>query len=156
MQDTFTLKEIMQVLITAFLPYLELRAAIPLALYFGARPVEAFIVGALGNLVPIIPIMLVMPLLVRWADRLPLFHRLFFWIERRTEKQQRTVNKYGFIGLTMFVAIPLPMTGVWTGAIVAYLLGIRKRYAFFALMLGVVCAGVLVTLMTSGFIQLWK
>jgi len=156
MQDPFTLEEIVKVLITTFLPYLELRAAIPLALYFGASPVEAFIVGVLGNLVPVIPIMLFLPLLARWAERLPLFHRLFVWIEQRTEKQQRTVNKYGFIGLTMFVAIPLPMTGVWTGALVSYLLGIRKRYAFFALMLGVVCAGILVTLMASGFIQLWK
>src|SRR5690554_3193681 len=136
MQDPFTLEEIVKVLITAFLPYLELRAAIPLALYFGARPVEAFIVGALGNLVPIIPIMLVMPLLVRWADRLPLFHRLFFWIERRTEKQQRTVNKYGFIGFANVFGYPFAMDGGWNGAICGYLLGVSKALGFFCFDVG--------------------
>jgi uncharacterized membrane protein len=100
--------------------------------------------------------MLVLPVIASKASYIPIFHKLFTWIDRRTEKQQQTVNKYGFIGLTIFVAVPLPMTGVWTGAAVAYLLGIRKRYAFFALLLGVMLAGALVTLVAGGFIRIWR
>lgn len=100
--------------------------------------------------------MMVLPLIAKWAQYLPFFEKLFAWINRRTEKQQKEVNKYGFIGLTLFVAVPLPITGVWTGATVAYFLGIRKRYAFFALLLGVILAGALVTLAAGGFIRLWR
>lgn len=156
MQEGFTLAEAVKVVITAAVPYLELRGAIPLALLYGAAPGEAFILGVAGNLIPIIPIMLILPVLARWADRYELFHRFFRWIHQRTKKQQNMVNRYGFLGLTLFVAIPLPMTGVWTGAAVAYLLGIRKRHAFFALMLGTLLAGMIVTIMATGAIVLWK
>jgi uncharacterized membrane protein len=156
MQGTLKLDELLTVLLASMLPVSELRGAIPLALGFGAHPLEAYVICVLGNLAPIIPVMLVLPVIASKASYIPIFHKLFTWIDRRTEKQQQTVNKYGFIGLTIFVAVPLPMTGVWTGAAVAYLLGIRKRYAFFALLLGVMLAGALVTLVAGGFIRIWR
>lgn len=156
MQVTLNFDQLLAVLLASMLPVSELRGAIPLALSFGAHPLEAYIICVFGNLLPIIPIMMVLPLIAKWAQYIPFFHKLFALINRRTEKQQKAVNKYGFIGLTIFVAVPLPMTGVWTGAAVAYLLGIRKRYAFFALMLGVMLAGALVTLAAGGVIHLWR
>jgi uncharacterized membrane protein len=78
------------------------------------------------------------------------------WIQRRTAKQQEKINRYGFLGLTIFVAIPLPMTGVWTGAAIAYLLGIKKRMAVPALALGTVIAGILVTLAAVGILTIWQ
>ncbi|HEY8344967.1 MAG TPA: small multi-drug export protein [Bacillota bacterium] len=156
MQVTLSFDQFLTVLLASALPVSELRGAIPLALCFGAHPLEAYAICVFGNLLPVIPIMMVLPLIAKWAQYLPFFQKLFAWINRRTEKQQKEVNKYGFIGLTLFVAVPLPMTGVWTGATVAYFLGIRKRYAFFALMLGVILAGALVTLAAGGFIHLWR
>src|SRR5690554_6719743 len=145
MAEGLTLNEIFLVLFTSILPYLELRGAIPMALYLGARPWEAFFLGVVGNLLPIVPIMLVLSFLARWSHRYNLFYHLLQWIQRRTAKQQEKINRYGFLGLTIFVAIPLPM-GVWTGAAIAYLLGIKKRMAVPALALGTVIAGILVTL----------
>ena len=129
MAEGLTLNEIILILFTSALPYLELRGAIPMALYLGAQPWEAFFLGVAGNLLPIVPIMLVLSFLSRWSHKYNLFYHLLQWIQRRTAKQQEKINRYGFFGLTIFVAIPLPMTGVWTGAAIAHLLGIRTGRA---------------------------
>lgn len=143
-----TLWQLLNIMLMAILPYIELRGAIPLAILgYAINPFLAFVLGVGGNLIPIIPIMLGLPVLARWAERCAIIRRFFCWLRRRTIKHEQKVNKYGFFGLMLFVAIPLPMTGVWTGAAVAYLLGIRKRSAFAALTLGAVIAGIIVTLM---------
>ncbi|MGE5558377.1 MAG: COG2426 family protein [Bacillota bacterium] len=149
MTEALTFKEILTVVFTAILPYAELRGAIPLAiLAYKANPWEAFFWAVLGNALPIIPVMLFIPMLGRWADRNAFIHRVMGWLHRKTEKNRDKINKYGLLGLAIFVAIPLPLTGVWTGAAIAYLLGIRKRFAFFALLLGAVGAGIIVTVAT--------
>ncbi len=150
MEDFLTAKEILLVLFTAALPYLELRGAIPLAFLYGARPWQAFIIGVAGNLLPIIPVMVVLSFLGRWSNKYNIFYHLMNWIQRKTRKQQDKVHKYGFWGLMIFVAIPLPMSGVWTGAAVAHLLGFKKRQTLLALTFGAIIAGVIVTLMAAG------
>lgn len=79
------------------------------------------------------------------ADRpvLPLAHR-------QVGRKKHSINKYGPIGLALFVAIPLPLTGAWSGAVLAFLLGIRKRHAFFAILAGVILAGLIVTAIAGG------
>ena len=156
MAEGLTLNEIIIILFTSALLYLELRGGIPLALGLGAQPWEAFILGVAGNLLPIVPVMLVLSFLTRWSHRYNLFYRLLQWVQRRTAKQQEKINRYGFLGLTVFVAIPLPMTGVWTGAAIAHLLGIKKRRAMPALALGAVIAGVIVTLAALGIFAIWQ
>ncbi|NLY88312.1 MAG: small multi-drug export protein [Firmicutes bacterium] len=155
MTEGLTLNEIILVLFTSVLPYLELRGAIPMALCLGAQPWEAFLLGVVGNLLPIIPIMLVLSFLARWSHRYNFFFHLLHWIQRKTVKQQEKINRYGFLGLVIFVAIPLPMSGVWTGAAVAYLLGIKKSKAVPALALGTIIAGLLVTLAAIGVLAIW-
>ncbi|GAH77092.1 unnamed protein product [marine sediment metagenome] len=67
------------------------------------------------------------------------------WVFSHTRRQGKTIEKYEKIGLTLFVAIPLPITGAWTGSIAAFLLGLRLRYAFLSIVIGVVIAGAIVT-----------
>ncbi|HBG16431.1 MAG TPA: ligand-binding protein SH3 [Firmicutes bacterium] len=142
------MQQMLKIILMAIVPYIELRGAIPLAILgYGASPLTAFVLGVCGNLLPIIPIMLLLPVLANWAERILVIRRFFCWIRRRTKKHRVKINNYGFFGLVFFVAIPLPMTGVWTGSAIAYLLGVRKRSAFAALTLGVLIAGVIVTLM---------
>ena len=155
MAEGLTLNEIILILFTSALPYLELRGAIPMALYLGAQPWEAFFLGVAGNLLPIVPIMLVLSFLSRWSHKYNLFYHLLQWILRSTAMQLEKIIRYGFFGLTIFVAIPLPMTGVWTGAAIAHLLGIRKRRAVPALALGTVIAGIIVTLAALGIFAIW-
>jgi uncharacterized membrane protein len=145
-----TANNILTVAFTAILPYLELRGAIPLAYHLRFPAPLAYVVAVVGNMIPVVPIMLLIGPLSRWLDHIPLFHKFFHWLFTRCRRHQHAVNKYGYWGLTLFVAIPLPMTGAWSGAAIAFLLGMRKRYAFFSIFLGVAIAGVILILATYG------
>ena len=127
---------------TAMVPVLELRGAIPVGVAAGLSPAVACVVSVLGNMVPVPFIML-------------LIRRIFDWLERRAHLKGRVVRKYRLPGLVILVAIPLPGTGAWTGALVAALLDIRMRHAVPAIFLGVVIAGAIVTVLTYGVVQLF-
>ena len=124
------------VLLVAALPVVELRGAIPLGVALGLSPWESFLWALLGNLL-VVPLDLgLLPWAVGLATRMPLFARAWRALEVR--------------GLFLSVAVPLPGTGAWSGAVLAVVLGVRRRYAFPALALGVVAAGLLVLLLTGG------
>lgn len=138
----------------AAVPVVELRGAIPAGVALGLEPQLACGAAILGNLLPV-PFII---LLVRQAFDLlrkhPFFATKIDALERRAHLKGRLVRKYRLLGLTLFVAIPLPGTGAWTGALVAAFLNIRLRNALPAITLGVLIAGGLVTLMTMGVIHL--
>ncbi len=137
------------VVISAMLPIFELRGAIPVAvLYYGMPWWEAFLLSVLGNMIPIIPIILLIgPLSDFLMRRSKLCRRFFTWVfERSRRRGGDLVEKYEALGLAIFVAIPLPMTGAWTGAFLAFLMRIRARRAFPSILGGVLGAGVIVTL----------
>ena len=134
-------------------PVLELRGAIPLGVAAGLPPLTACAAAILGNLVPVPFIMLLVRRIFRWLRRTAFFGPKIDWLERRAHLKGRLVRKYRLLGLTLFVAIPLPGTGAWTGALVAAFLNIRLRNALPAITLGVLIAGGLVTLMTMGVIR---
>lgn len=132
------------VLITAALPVSELRGAIPLALSFGMPPAKAFWLSITGNLIPIIPILFLLEPVSLRLRRFRVWSRYFDWLFERTRRRAKQVEKYEFLGLILFVAVPLPMTGAWTGAIAASLFKVKFRYALAAIVLGVFIAGVIV------------
>lgn len=140
---------------TAMVPVVELRGAIPMGVAAGLPPAVACAVAVLGNLVPV---PLVMLLARRAADFLrgtAFFGPKIDWLERRAHLKGRIVRKYRLLGLVILVGIPLPGTGAWTGALVASVLDIRMRHALPAIFLGVVIAGMLITLLTMGLIHLF-
>ena len=138
----------------AMVPVLELRGAIPYGVANGLSPLDSYLLAVVGNLVPVPLIML---LLRRVFDRL---RRGAWWgpkiqaLERRAHLKGRLVRKYRLPGLMLLVAIPLPGTGAWTGALVAAVLDIRMRAALPAITLGVLIAGVLTSLITGGVIHI--
>jgi len=138
--------------IVASLPISELRGAIPLAiLEYGFSPGKAYFIAVLGNFLPILPLLLFLNYLTdKLAARSGLFRKFFNWWFERTRKRSSLIEKYEAIGLTLFVAIPLPVTGAWTGCVAAYLFKIRSRFAIPCIMCGVLIAGVVVTLTTLG------
>lgn len=135
------------------IPLTELRAALPLAVGFFKLPLWlAFTFSVLGNLVPAILLPLVLGPLSRWLSRKSVLAKRFFdwWFGRAVKKFSDNYQRYGEIGLMIFVAIPLPMTGAWTGAAAGFLLGIPwKRNALFV-SLGVLIAGIIVAMITGG------
>lgn len=132
-------------------PVVELRGAIPYGVIAGLDVHEAFLLAVIGNLVPI-PVLVVFTRKVfewlrtksEWLDRL--VRRL----EAKADKNKELVEKYKFFGLMILVAIPLPGTGAWTGALVAAMLDMRLKRAMPAIIVGVLVAGVLVTSLTYG------
>ena len=131
-------------------PILELRGAIPLGAAAGLPPLTACAAAILGNLVPVPFIMLLVRRVFRWLRKTAFFGPRIDWLERRAHLKGRLVRKYRLPGLILLVAIPLPGTGAWTGALVAALLDIRLRNAFPAITAGVVIAGGIITLLTAG------
>jgi uncharacterized membrane protein len=143
--------EILWVILTAMTPISELRGAIPLALFkLGMSPVQAYIYSVIGNMLPVTPLLLFLDPVSNWLRRYQLFDRFFDWLFARTRRYNARMEKYGALGLASFVAIPLPMTGAWTGCAVAFVFGIRFKYAFPTILAGVLVAGVIVTLWYMG------
>ncbi len=136
------------------LPVVELRGAIPLGIGLGLSPPAAALAALAGNLL-IVPLLLwLVPAAVAWLERYPWFARAWRRLEARLRlKGEDAVQRYGALGLLLFVAVPLPGSGAWTGSLIAVVLGLKKRYAWPAISLGVVIAGVLVTLASAGVLK---
>jgi len=143
--------------IVATLPISELRGSIPLALGVFHFPIaKAYLLSIIGNLIPVIPLLLFLESLSKWlSKRFNWAERFFSWLFTRAKKRSRLVEKYGAIGLTIFVAIPLPMTGAWTGCVAAFLFGIRRVWAALSIANGVLIAGIIVTLASLGIIKVF-
>jgi uncharacterized membrane protein len=146
------------VVIIAMLPIVELRGAIPWALHpsgggLGWR--EAYLLAVVGNLIPVIPLLLGLGPISEFLSRYKYTRRFFEWLFARTRRRGKVVEKYRALGLMLFVSVPLPVTGAWTGTAAALIFGIPFRYALPAVVAGVLIAGVLVTLASLGVIGLW-
>jgi len=142
--------------VVSMLPIAELRGGIPIATGMGMGWREAFLVCAAGNFVPVVPILLLLDPVARLVRRSPPMDRFFERLFARTRRRSGIVERYEALGLIAFVAIPLPVTGAWTGALAAYLFGVRLRYAVPAIALGILIAGVIVTLATQGVLHIGR
>lgn len=145
-----------KVFLLSMLPIAELRGGIPLAIGSGMPWREAFAIATVGNLTPVIPLLFALGPLTRFLERWAPARRLIEALFARTRRRSGIIEKYEAIGLTLFVAVPLPMTGAWTGILAAHIFGIRPRYAVPAVVLGVLIAGVVVTLASQGVLHLWR
>lgn len=142
-------REIALTLLATISPISELRGGIPLGiLEFGLDPLFTFFIVVIANALIFFPIFFALRLFYdKVLRRIPLFDRYLDNLRRRGKPK---IEKYGFWGLTLFVAIPLPVTGAYTGTILAWLVGMDWRKAFPAVGLGVIIAGVIVLLITLG------
>jgi len=139
------------VLLVAALPVVELRGAIPLGVALGLSPWESFLLALLGNLLVAPVALLLLPWAVEAATRVPVLRRAWEALEARVRlKGEEQVQRLGALGLFLFVAVPLPGTGAWSGSVLAVVLGLKRRYALLAISLGVVAAGLLTLLLTGG------
>ena len=141
------------VLIISMLPIFELRGGIPLGAFLELVWWKTYLMAVLGNLIPVVPLLLFLNPVSNWLRRhISLADRFFEWLFARTRKRtEAKMRRYGiFIGLMLFVAIPLPVTGAWTGCAAAFLFGVKFRYSFPAVMAGVLIASIIVSIVTYG------
>lgn len=133
----------------AAMPIIELRGAIPVAIHHFRQPWwRAMLISLVGNMAPIPLLLLLLDPVSRVARRTHWGDRFFEWLFARTRRKAADIQKYERLGLALFVAIPLPATGAWTGAMAAVLLGMGFRESFFSILLGVLVAGVIVTILS--------
>lgn len=148
------LHSVIMTFLISMVPVLELRGAIPAGVAGGLSPLVAMAVAIVGNLVPIPFILLFIKKIFAWLKNRPKIRPLVEKLEKRAEGKMETVQRYAWCGLCILVAIPLPGTGAWTGALVAALMDMRIKKAMPAIVLGVVIAGVIITLLSYGALHL--
>lgn len=145
------MKDILLTFLVAMVPVVELRGAIPFGVVRGLNLWTAIIASVLGNLVPVPFIILFIRKIFAWMRaHMPKLDGLVTRMEKKAEKNRAAVEKYAFWGLAILVAIPLPGTGAWTGALVAAMMEMRLKRALPAIVIGVVIAGVIVSVVTYG------
>jgi len=142
--------------VLAALPLTELRGSIPWATFVLDLDWRSTLLWSIaGNLVPVPLILLLIEPVKDILCRFPIFERFFAWLFARTHRRGRVVERYRAIGLALFVAIPLPVTGAWTGSLAAFIFGIRFLPAVASIAIGVTIAGVIITLACQGILGFW-
>jgi uncharacterized membrane protein len=145
------------VFIISMTPFVELRLSLPLALALFKMPwATAFVIAIIGNIIPVPLVLLFLGKAEKWLRKYSWWDstldKVFDYTRRRAKD---SVKKYGAIGLCLYVAIPLPVTGAWTGALIAYVFALDPKQAFFSITGGVLIAGVIVLLVTLGALSVF-
>ncbi len=150
--NTF-LGKVLTTLFVSMVPVIELRGAIPIGTGLGLPLGLSIVVSIIGNMIPVPFIIVFIRKIFEWMrKKLPKLNGFVTKLEEKADKQKETVLRYEFWGLFILVAIPLPGTGAWTGALVAAMLDMRLKKAIPSILLGVVTAGIVVALVTSGVV----
>ncbi|MBN2324185.1 MAG: small multi-drug export protein [Spirochaetes bacterium] len=135
--------------ILSMLPIFELRGGIPVGIaVFKLHPAAVYAVCVLFNLVPVLPVLFLLLPVKRVLERIPFFKRFFDLLLRRVERNKRLIERTREFGLLLFVSVPLPVTGAWTGSLIAVIMGLATFKSFLFIALGVLAAGVIVTVIT--------
>lgn len=141
------------VIFLAALPITELRASLPLALfYFDLSPVQAVVFSLIGNTIPLFLIFIFFPPWVNWLSKnSPRLHEIVFRRLQLLEKRhQKNYQRWGAIFLCLFVAVPLPGSGVWTGSLLAVIFNMRPRLSIPAILIGMLCSSGIVLALSLG------
>ena len=141
--------------IISMIPIVELRGAVPLGAAMGLSWPVTLLVSVVGNMVPVPFIIIFGKHLFAWLKKTRMFSKMMHAYENRLMKKATKVMKYSAIGLCLFVAVPLPGTGAWSGAAIAVLLDMRLKYALPSIALGVLISGLIMTLGSYGVIHLF-
>lgn len=135
------------VVLVSMLPVIELKGTIPIAAIWGIPTWERFGLAYLGSILPVIPLLFLLRPIIGWMYKQKLFKGFATWLENRSKNKGQIIYDYAYIGLFLFVAVPLPTTGVWTGSIVASLLKLDIKKCIPIIMGGNLIAGAIIVLL---------
>ena len=147
--------KILATLLMSMVPIVELRGGIPFGAALGLPPAAVMGAAIIGNMIPVPFIILFIKKIFQWMRRFEPLAKLVSHFESKAESKSDRVTRYKKFGLCIFVAVPLPGTGAWMGALIAALLDMRLRDSFPVITLGVCIASLVVTGITYGFISLF-
>lgn len=138
------------VFIISLMPILELRGGLIAAALLGLPPVPAYIISIIGNLIPIPLILWLLDYVFDFMKKHNILKKFVLFCERKGNEKKDKIEKLGFWGLVLFVGMPLPGTGAWTGCLIATILRMDKKKAFLAAALGVIMASIIMMLISYG------
>lgn len=143
------------VFIISMLPILELRGGLIAASLLKLLPLESYIIAIVGNVIPVPFILLLINKILKAMEksRFKLFNGIHSFLHKKIMKNKDSIEKYGFWGLVIFVGIPLPGTGAWTGAIIAAFLEMDRKKAFIGILLGMLMASIIMMIISFGLIS---
>ncbi|MBU7032621.1 MAG: small multi-drug export protein [Theionarchaea archaeon] len=143
---------VLKLIAISLLPWIELRGSIPIGISMGLNPLHVFLICTLSDIILIPLLLLAFKIAIPLILRIDIVNRFYQWNVVGTLKRYEKYKKWEEIGLALFVAIPLPFTGVYSGTFVSYLLNLKKGEAFLSIAMGAGIAGVIVTLLSIGLL----
>lgn len=141
------------IFIISMLPVLELRGGMIAACLLGLNPYTSLVVCILANIIPIPFILWFITPIFDWFKKKKFLKKFALWCERHAKKNQGKIDNLKYYGLFLFVAIPLPTTGAWTGCLIAALLGLDKKKSLLAAICGVITAGFIMLVFSYGLLR---
>lgn len=138
------------IFIVSMLPILELRGGMLAATLLGIDFTRAFAICIVGNLLPIPFVLLFLEFIFSLLRKWKVTKKIVDWFEKKVLGKREQIDKYGYWGLLLFVGIPLPGTGAWTGSALAVLLGLNRKKSFIFIALGVVLAAIIMSIVSYG------
>lgn len=146
------------VLFCTMIPVFEITGSVPLGVALGLPWWKTFILAVIGNMIPVPFILLFIGKIIDWMSksRVAFFSKFACWLNRKAEKHRPEIEKYSFWGLFVFIALPLPLTGVWTGSLAAAMMKMNFWQAMLSTFIGMLVAGGLVTLAFYGGVEVIK
>lgn len=143
---------VLELILISMLPWIELRGGIPVGISMGLNPLYVFAICTITDILIIPLILIFLRYAVPLVLRIETINRLYQWNVVRTLKRYEKYKKWEELGLALFVAIPLPFTGVYSGTLISYILDLKKREAFLSISLGAALAGIIVTALSVGIL----
>lgn len=143
------------VFIISILPILELRGGLIAASLLNVSPLTGYIVSIIGNTLPVPFILLFINKILdcMGKSKIKWMNKLSKWLDKKARKHKDSIEKYGYLGLTLFVGVPLPGTGAWTGCLAASVLNMDKKKSFISIMLGIIMASIIMMILSYGLLK---
>ena len=140
------------IFIISLMPILELRGGMIAATLLKIPYIKALIICIIGNLLPIPCVLIFLEKLLEIFENWKVTRKVVRWLERKADSKRKQIDKYGYLGLILFVGIPLPGTGAWTGSLVAIMLGLNKKKSFICILIGVLLASIIMSIVSYGIL----
>ena len=140
------------IFIISLMPILELRGGLIAASLLHVEFVRAVIICVVGNVLPIPVVLLFLKKVLDILGKWNVTKRIVTWLEKKVDSKREQIDKYGYLGLILFVGIPLPGTGAWTGSLLAVMLGLNKKKSFICILIGVALAAVIMSISSYGIL----
>lgn len=146
-------KEIL-VFIISLMPILELRGGLIAAALLDMNPVTSYIISIIGNIIPVPFILLLITKILAWMrkSKISILNKFANWLDGKVEKHKGQIEKFGYLGVVLFVGIPLPGTGAWTGSLIASVLELDRKKTFLSVMIGIFIASIIMMLLSFGIL----